>query len=46
MKRPNMDSSFLLLLLIIVIVIGGGFGVYLFSRIDPLEEILDRKSVV
>lgn len=46
MKRLHMDSSFLLLLLIIVIVIGGGFGVYLFSRVDPLEEILSDERVL
>ncbi|MCA1949921.1 MAG: LCP family protein [Treponema sp.] len=46
MKRLSFDSSFMLLLLIVVILISGGVGIYLFSRTDPLEEILSDEKVL
>lgn len=46
MKRLSFDSSFMLLLLIVVILIGGITGIYLFSRTDPLEEILSDERVL
>ncbi len=46
MKRPSFDSSFMLLLLMFIIVVAGGLGMYVFSRTDPLEEILSDERVL
>jgi len=45
-KRPSFDSSFMLLLLMFIIVVAGGLGMYVFSRTDPLEEILSDERVL
>uniref|UniRef100_A0A7C3IJA4 LytR family transcriptional regulator n=1 Tax=Gracilinema caldarium TaxID=215591 RepID=A0A7C3IJA4_9SPIR len=46
MKRLNFDSSSMLLLLIILIVVAGSFGIFYFSKTDPLEEILSDERVL
>ncbi|AEJ18941.1 LCP family protein [Gracilinema caldarium] len=46
MKRLNFDSSIMLMILIILIVLVGGIGIYIFSKTDPLEEILSDERVM
>ncbi len=46
MRRLNLDSSIMLLILILLIVIVGGISVYIFSKTDPLEEILSDERVM
>ena len=46
MKRFSFDSSLMLLLLIVLVAISGSISIYVFSRTDPLEEILSDERVL